>query len=299
MKNIAITIFILLIIVVLGLCLASFQVRETEYALVTRFGKVSRSITEPGFKLRWPPPIERKYKFDSRMRLLEAEFYETPTKGVVPIIVSTYVLWRIAEPVQFFNSVETVNEAESHLRSQLSDTRNNIIGQYAFSDFVNSDKAKIKIAEIENKMLASLRSSVAEDYGIEVESLGIRQLKVSEDVSKDVFERMRAERNSKTEAIITEGNAEAARIKSDANSMRTELLAAAEARAKAIQGEGDAEAAKYYKMLDEDPALAMYLRDLEALKKICERSTLVFSADTEPFRLLREKPDLKPKETKK
>jgi len=57
MKNIAITIFIVLIVGVLVLYFISFQVRETEYALVTRFGKISRSITEPGFKLMWPPPI--------------------------------------------------------------------------------------------------------------------------------------------------------------------------------------------------------------------------------------------------
>ena len=190
MKNIAITILVCVIILVLVLYFISFQVRETEYALVTRFGKVSRSITEPGFKLMWPPPIERKHKFDARLRLLETEFDETPTKGVDPIIVSTYALWRIADPVQFFNSVGTAAKAESYLRSQLSNTRNNIIGQYAFSDFVNSEKEKIRITEIEGKMLASLGSSVLEDYGIKVESLGIRQLKINEENSKAVFERM-------------------------------------------------------------------------------------------------------------
>jgi membrane protease subunit HflC len=300
MKNIAITIFIVLIVGVLVLYFISFQVRETEYALVTRFGKVSRSITEPGFKLMWPPPIERKHKFDARMRLLEIEYRETPTRGVDPITVSTYALWRIADPCQFFNSVGTLAKAEEHLRSQVNNARNNIIGRYAFSDFVNSDEEKIKINEIEDKMLASLKSSVLEDYGIEVEALGIRQLKVSEEVTKDVFERMRKERNRKSDAIIGEGNSEAAKIKSDADSKSTELLAAAEARAKAIRGEGDAEAAKYYEMLQEDPELAMFLRDLEALETfLSEKSTLVISADTAPFKLLKEKPELRAGETAK
>ena len=80
-------------------------------------------------------------------------------------------------------------------------------------------------------------------------------------------------------------------------SIKTELLAAAEARAKAIQGQGDAEAAQYYKLLEQDPQLAMFLRDIDALKKILEqRSTIVISADTEPFKLLRQMPDLKPKD---
>ena len=47
--------------------------------------------------------------------------------------------------------------------------------------------------------------------------------------------------------LVIEGSAEAMKIMTDAESKRTELLAVVEAQAKAIRGEGDAEAAKYYK----------------------------------------------------
>jgi membrane protease subunit HflC len=297
MKNVAITVFIVLLIAVLGLYLVSYQVRETESALVTRFGRAVNEITEPGWYFKWPAPIERVHKFDSRLQVFEADLGETTTKGAMPIIVNTYVVWRIARPLEFFNSVGTVKEAEDKLHSQLSDTQNSVVGQYAFSEFVNSEPQKIKIEEIEQQMLANLRGAVIDDYGIEIKTLGIKQLKVSEDVSKDVFERMRAERTRRTFATIAQGQAEATRLKTDADSKKTELLAAAEARAKAIRGKGDAEAAKYYKLLDEDPELAMFLRNLEALKKILkERSTVVISADTEPFELLRKMPDIEPKE---
>ena len=293
MKNIAITIFIVLVVAVLALYLVSFQVREIESALVTTFGRPTRQITEPGWYFKWPPPIQRVYKFDSRMMVFEADLGETTTKGAVPIIVNTYVVWKIAEPLAFFNAVGTVKEAENKLRSQLSDTQNKVIGQYAFSEFVNSDQSKIKFKQIEKQMTDDLKQSVRDDYGIEIKTLGIKQLKISEDVSKDVFERMRAERSRRTEATIAQGSAEATKIKTDADSKKTELLAAAEARAKAIRGQGDAEAAKFYKLLEEDPGLAMFLRDIEALKKILEkRTTIVISADTEPFKLLKEMPDI-------
>jgi len=107
---------------------------------------------------------------------------------------------------------------------------------------------------------------------------------------------MKTERNRRTEATIARGEAEAAKIRADANLKKTELLAAAEARAKVIRGQGDAEAAKYYKLLEEDPKLAMFLRDLESLEKILkERSTIVIPADSEPFKLLKEIPSLEPK----
>jgi membrane protease subunit HflC len=291
MKNIAITIFVLLIILVLGLYLISFQVRETESVLVTTFGKATKTITEPGLCFKWPTPIQRVYRFDSRMRVLEAELGETTTKGAVPIIVNTYIVWKIAEPLTFFNAVGTVKEAESKLHSQIGDTQNKVIGRHTFGEFVNSDPSKIRFEEIESEMLADLKQAVRDNYGIEVKTMGMKQLKISEDVSKDVFERMKAERNRRTQATVAQGNAEATKIRTDADSKRTELLAAAEARAKAIRGQGDAEAAKYYKMLEDDPELAMFLRDIEALKKILEkRSTIVLSADTEPFKLLKEMP---------
>ena len=297
MKNITITIFIVLLFVVLALVFTMFQVRETESALVLTFGKATRQITEPGLYFKWPPPIESVQKFDSRARGLVAELGETPTKGAVPIIVNTFIVWRIAEPLAFFNAVGTISDAESKLLSQISDTQNKVIGRHEFSEFVNSDPAKIKFDDIEKEMLAEIQKSVRSDYGIEIKSLGIRQLKISEDVSKAVFERMKAERNRMTEGTIAEGNAASKKIITDALSMQTELLAAAEARAKAIRAQGDAEAAQYYKLLEQDPQLAMFLRDIDALKKILEqRSTVVISADTEPFKLLRQMPDLKPKD---
>jgi membrane protease subunit HflC len=296
MKNIAVTIFILFVVAVMVLYFVSFQVREIESALVTTFGKPTRPITKPGWYFKWPAPIERVYKLDSRMRVFEADLGETTTKGAVPIIVNTYIVWKIAEPLVFFNAVGTIKEAENKLLSQLSDTQNKVIGRHDFAEFVNSDPSKIKFEDIQSEMLADLQQPVRTYYGIEIKTLGIKKLKISEDVSKDVFERMRAERNRKTEATIAEGNAEAAKIKTDADSKKTELLAAAEARAKAIRAEGDAEAAKYYKLLEEDPEFAIFLRKIDALKKYLEkRSTIVFGADTEPFELLKKMPDIKPK----
>lgn len=296
MKNLTIPVFLLLLFIVLVLVSATFQVRETESALVTTFGKTTRTYTTPGLRFKWPPPIESVHKFDTRLRVLEAELGETTTKGAVPVIVNTFVVWRIAEPNVFFKAVGSVGEAETKLISQISDTQNKVIGRHFFSEFVNSDPSKIKFEQIEGEMNTELASAVKASYGIEIKAVGIRQLKINEDVSKDVFERMKKERERRTEATIAEGVAAARKIMTDADSMQTELLAAAEARAKAIRAQGDAEAAQYYKMLEQDPQLAMFLRDVEALKKILEkRTTLVIGADSEPFKILREMPKIEPK----
>ncbi len=294
MKNIAIPILVAIIFLVMIVYLVTFQVRETESAFVTRFGEPVREIMEPGLYVKWPTPIEQVHRFDSRMRVFEpAQLAETTTAGAVPIIVNTYVVWRVAEPLKFLNSVKTISNAEDKLRNQINDTQNRVIGQHSFGEFVNSDPASIKFDQIQAEMLADLQGPVRENYGIEVKTLGIKRLKVSEDVTKQVFERMKAERQRLTQRAISEGDAAALTIRTEANKKRDDLLAAAEARAKAIRGEGDAEAAQYYKMLEEDPQLAIFLRNLEALlTTLKERATLVIPADAEPFRLLREMPSL-------
>ncbi|MCX5633975.1 MAG: protease modulator HflC [Phycisphaerae bacterium] len=296
MKNIAVVILVVLIVAVMLLYLVSFQVRQTESALILTFGQSTRQIQKPGWNWKWPAPIQTLVRYDSRPTLFEGVEEETTTKGGEPIIVQTYVIWRIADAKRFREAVRDTAGAEKLLKSRLRDAQNKVIGRHYFSELVNTDRQQIKFGEIENEMVL-VCEPVKQAYGIGIESVGIKMLKVSEKVTEDVFARMRADRKRKTEATLAQGSAEAMRIKSDADSKITELLAAAEARAKAIRGSGDAEAAQYYKMLDADPEFAMFLREIETLKKtLKERTTVVLPADAEPFKLLKQMPQIEPKQ---
>lgn len=296
MKNFGVLVFIIFITTCLVIYLISFQVRETELAIVTTWGKPGDPITEPGWKFKWPVPIQKVYKFDSRPRMFAGTQEETTTRGGEPIIVDTYVFWQIDDCRKFLVSAGTYEKAEQLLASELRNTQNSVIGRFYFSEFVNSDIEKIKIAEIENEMLEKLRNSAVSTYGIKIKAVGIRRLKINEKVTENVFARMREDRNRKKEAILKEGQAEATKIKTEAESMRDELLAAADARAKAIRARGDAEAAGYYKMLEEDPDFAMFLRNLDALKNILsQRATIILDQQSEPIELLKSVPDIKPR----
>lgn len=296
MKNLWVIIFVLLILVVLGMLLFSFRVRVTEVALVMTFGEPTRNIDEPGWYFKWPPPVNVVYRFDGRSHIYETVLEETVTKGGDPIDVISYIIWKIGDPQKFRESVQDVTNAEKQLNILIRNTQNTVIGQYFFSDFVNSDVNKIKFDEIEAQMADNMKAHAANEYGIDIEVVGIRQLKISEDATKQVFERMKADRKRKTAKIINDGNTVAGKIREDAELKRRELLAIVEAEAKAIRGRGDADAAQYYKMLDENPDLAMFLRDIEALRTILkDKTTIVIGAETDPIRLLKEAPDIKSK----
>jgi modulator of FtsH protease HflC len=293
-KNVGILILVVLLVGMLGLMLIAFQVRETELAYVTRLGKPVRTMSEPGLYFKLPTPIEKYRKYDARMRVYEAEMGETPTKGAVPIIMKTYVVWRIRDALAFFNSTGTVKQAEKRLYAQIGDTQNRIVGQHAFSDFVNNNADNVKIDQIQKEMLADLKLAMEGEYGIEISTLGIKQFKIDKATTEKVFDRMRRARETKTQAIIAKGTAEATKITSAAISMRDELLAATEARAKAIRGQGDAQAAEYLEMLKQEPKLAIFLKELESMGAMLgERTTIILPMGEGPFDLLKGTPDIK------
>ncbi|MBW8034549.1 MAG: protease modulator HflC [Planctomycetes bacterium] len=294
MKNVSILVFIVIIAGLLVLSMVSFQVRVTESALVTRFGEVKRTITEPGFYWKLPGLIEKVRKFDSRAYLFKGVLEETPTRGGDPITATSYVVWKIGDPQKYLERVTDKVGAEKQLESMLRNTQNTIIGQHYFSDFVNSDPKQVKLAQIESEILQSLKTEASDNYGIDIQAVGLKQLGISKEVTAKVFDRMKKDREREKAEIISQGNAEGIRITTEAERKRNELLAIVESQAEAIRGAGDAEAAKYYKMLESNPKLAMYLRNIDALKKILkEKSTIVLGQEMDIMELLKGVPEIK------
>ena len=145
----------------------------------------------------------------------------------------------------------------------------------------------MKLGEIQNSIKADLARQ-ASAYGIEVISVGVNTINVPKTISEKVFDRMIAERKRIADKYIAEGNAEARKIRIEADSKRTIKLAEAEAEAKEIRAKGDAEAAKFYAVFKENPELAEFLRKLDSLRVVMKgRTTLVVDTRTPPFDLLR------------
>jgi membrane protease subunit HflC len=78
-RNLLTLIVGVVLIVIFALWLLMFQVRQSEVAVVTTFGNPTRPLTQPGPYFKWPPPIQRVYKFDQRTQNFEDKFTETLT----------------------------------------------------------------------------------------------------------------------------------------------------------------------------------------------------------------------------
>ena len=299
MKRSLITIIIAGLLVIVFACwLCLFQVRTTEVAVVTTFGRPTRPLDAPGLYAKWPPPIQRVYKFDNRIQSseFESKFREDLTADSYPLLTSVYIGWRITDAGTFLQKFPGgIPAVEQQLANLLSTAKSGVIGKHPLSDFISARSTDPQSAEvetskfsaIEDEILAGVRSQLeANNYGIKIEFLGFKRVGLPEDTTQKVFDRMTAERQVLISRAENEGKSQAEIIRSDANLRAAKVLAAAQGEALRIQGKGEAEATKYLSAFNQDPQLASFLFRLNAIEdSMKDKSTLIFDQQMEPFTL--------------
>lgn len=279
----------LVVAAILLVAVFSYQLNQTESAVVTTFGRPTE-VTEPGLHFRWPFPFQRIYRFDHRIRCFEGgagKLEETMTADGQNILVGIYVNFRIKDVKQFFVTLENMTKAEDQLNSWMRGYKNAAFGRYKFSQAVNTDPKLMKLTEIQNQIKENL-VKISEPYGLEIVSVGINTINVPKAISEKVFDRMIQERQRAAAQFLAQGNSRAEKIRIDADREKAITLANAEAQAKEIRAQGDAEAAKYYAVFKENPELAEFLRKLDSLRQIMKgRTTLVLDTNVAPFDLFK------------
>ena len=266
----------------------SYQVQETERALVITMGKISGE-RGPGLHLRWPLPVQEIVKYDIRERCFEGNtgnLEEAMTQDEKNVIVGIYAIYSIQDLKQFKNSAKSLEAAEEYLSNRMRTVKGAVIGQFRFDQMINTDPKKMKLSEIEEAMFKQIAPDVKARYGLNVVKVGIRTISVPAKISTAITERMKKERETAASIDKQKGKVEAEKIKTDANQKKREEITKAEAEAKKLMAEGDADAAKQYAVFSQNPELAAYLRKLDSLKRIVKtKTTLVLGTDSAPFDL--------------
>ncbi|NLF16245.1 MAG: protease modulator HflC [Lentisphaerae bacterium] len=284
--------------VVVGIFLAglvTFQVRETEIALVMRLGKAregadGKVIVYGAGLHRKLPFFDEVWRTDKRLQTYELKKGRTEqitTSDNHQIVVSTYVLWKVADPALFFKSFPPPDsDFTSELDALVRSARNNVLPQHALAELVNVDPSKARLGDIEAEILAEAQPRAREQYGIDIVSVGFKHIGFPEQVTQKVFARMRAEREKRSQEYLSQGLREAQRIRAEADREASDTVARAQAESKRIRAEGDEQAAKSYAVFQQSPELAAFLRKLDALRlTLSEKTTLVVDTNTPPYDL--------------
>jgi membrane protease subunit HflC len=286
MKNLGTIVAAVFLGIVLALYMCTFQVRFTEVAIKKTWGKVGKNpITDPGLYLKWPKPVQSVVVYDKRVRILEDRTEESRTTDGKNLLLATFTLWRIHDPVRFHTNFPLGEEdGEKKLRTTIVTDKHAVIAGHTFSDFVSTDPAQRKIRQIEEEMQAAVARDTLEQYGVEVVDFGIKKLGLPESVTTAIFESMKSHEEAKAERYRAEGDASAAKILADARAIESRIMAEVDRKVAEIQTEAERVVSEYYKEFDEYPALRIFLDTLRTLREaLKERTTLILTDEQAPW----------------
>ena len=233
-------IILLLIAVLLIIVLANsaYTVKENQYACTVRFSKIISTVDTAGLHFKVPFIDSIKY-FSKATTLYDIPPSEVLTSDKQNMTVDCYILWKIKDPLKFYQTLGNSTVAEERLNALTYNALKNVMGTLAQADIINMEDGS-KRNEIYDGIAASV-NTLAETYGISVVDVKIKQFDLPESNLNAVYSRMISERNQMAEKYTADGNKEATLIRNQVDKQVNIIISNAEAEAAKLEAEGEAE----------------------------------------------------------
>jgi membrane protease subunit HflC len=303
-------ILLALVIVVVAARLSVFTVGPTEYVYVTMLGKHQQTLdgaradTDAGLHVSWPWPVVSVQRLDRRLQFLDLPAMELVTRDPESrregdmLIVEGYVCWRIAgaDSVDtFIRRRGTIQDAEADLGQKINSQLGGVIVQLSTRDLVNTDPAVVEqtMQRIREQVTGKLRAKFLDEYGVELVDVRLRRFSYSPQVRRDIFARIRSERDKKAQDYLSLGKQKADAIRSDAEEKARGLLADARKQEEILKGKADTEAAMIRNQAhSKDPNFYVFLKKLDNLQSILgdNKTVLLLSSHRVIFDMLFQPP---------
>jgi len=210
-----------------------FVVPQYETVIITRFGKIVRTITTPGLKVKLPL-IDKLQRFDKRILAWDGPPTECPTKDKLYIIVDCFARWRISDPMLYYNRLNDERSALSRLDDILGSETRTAVATHDLVEIIRVTKGRKPVrdeelektgtvlpttipdiefgrGEIEKQITERTRQKIA-DFGIELLDERFKRSKYNPAVAEKIIERMSSERHQIAARFRSEGRGEAANI---------------------------------------------------------------------------------------
>lgn len=276
---------ILLAVIVFIVWSSIFVVNERQQAIVVRFGEIQDVKTEPGLYFKLPFAFidadtvqyveDRALRFDLeniRVQVSGGKFYE----------VDAFVLYKITDARRFRQTVSgDLVAAESRLRTRLNSALRTVYGLRGFEAALSEERTSM-MREVRDQLRPEATS-----LGLQIDDVRIRRTDLTQEVSQQTFERMKAERLAEAELIRARGNEAAQRIRAIADRQVVEIVSEAARDAEIIRGEGDGERNRIFaEAYSKDAEFFEFYRSMNAYSDSLADSgtTMVLSPTSEFFR---------------
>ena len=264
-----------------------FVVNEKERAIVFQFGEAVRPDIPVGLHFKIPL-IQDVKKFDARIQTLDEEPDRILTVESKYLLVDSFIKYRITDVLTFYKA--TSNGSLSTLNSLLGQrseaTLKNNFATRTVKEVISGERD-----ELMNNLLTSLNNEV-KDLGVEIIDFRVKRIDLPSNLSNDVYERMRTERQRLAEELRSEGKEISREIKAVADKDKVVILADAYKQSQQLRGEGDAQAASIYaESFSKNPEFYEFTRSMKAYVETFENKSdvMLIDSDSEFFKYLNDK----------
>ncbi len=308
MRGLGIVAVVFLAIIVLFSGFA-YVVDETEQVVITQFGKpVGGAIKDAGIHFKIPF-IQIANFFPKNLLEWDGEPGQMPTLDKTYIWVDTFARWKITDPLKFFETVNNEITAQKKLDDIIDPATWNFITSHHLIEAVRNTDRKMDIKEVGfdetykekvTKPIEMGREKIAQGileqaqpkmagFGIELVDVRIKRINYVEEVRREVYNRMIAERKQIAEKFRSEGRGESSKIAGDKEKELKKITSEAYRKAQEIKGKADAEATKIYaEAYNKDPEFYSFINTLEIYKNSLDKETwLMLSTKSDFFKYLK------------
>ena len=259
---------------------AVFVVDEREKVLVTRFGEIQRVVEKPGLYFK-TPFVEETVSVEDRLLFIQSNDKSVQVVDGRRYRVDTVTVLRVADAVKFREVVgASLALARTRVATRIESALTQTYGRRTFTAALSKDRAA---------MMTEIRDLVrpaAASLGLEIVDVRIRKTDLMQDVLKQTYERMNAERFAEAAQLRAVGRTRGITIRAGADREKVELVANARRESEIIKGDGDAERNRVFaEAFNKDPDFFAFYRSMQAYRTSLGGSgtTMVLSPDSEFF----------------
>jgi membrane protease subunit HflC len=269
-------------IVVAAILLLSscYVVQPSERALVLQFGSPVRVDDNAGlyFKI---PFVQNVVFFDARVLNYDAPAEEVPTVDLKQVDVSAFAVYRIMNPLLFYQTVNNESGVQGRLGAIMSANLRQVLGNVSMAAILTQQRAQF-MQEIARRVNADTKS-----FGIQVIDVRIKRVDLPPANSQAIFRRMQTQREQEARKIRAEGQKEAVTLRAEADKQAVVIVANARKQSEILRGEGDGQASAIYAAAyGRDPAFFDFYRSMQAISTALPSDTTSYvgPADGDFFR---------------
>ena len=262
---------------------SAYIVYQPEQAIVLQFGEPMRVVKEAGLKFK-VPFVQNVVFYDSRLLNLDPPAQEVVLNDKKRLDVDSFTRYQIVDPIRFYKTVRTEQQAQSKLAEIVNSSVRKILGRITLQELLSEKRTNIM-----NDISSAVKVD-ATQIGVSVADVRIRRADLPLEVLQAINARMKTEREREAKEFRAQGSQEAQKIRASADKEKTLILADAEKQAQIIRGQGDEKAIEIWNnAAGKDIEFFSFYRSLEAYKNSLTdgKSSMILSPDSEFFHFFR------------